>query len=222
MTKRWRCWYRRWYKKSSGRVSIVVRELSVLGKLRRFVTSASVLSSQFLDRYHRCQRTTVYRSHQHITHRIALNHTKDYFTSSQPPPNDTQTPTSQPHSSSTMASTATITPSLTPGALKSAFAKLDDDLFNSLAASQPGSPSLGATKISPQPPDTSSHLTSLSQQPQQKHQQTPTSAPTSSPLTTSKPKLSSAVLALLTTPNMTASSIEPLITPDAMLLCPHW
>jgi hypothetical protein len=107
-----------------------------------------------------------------------------------------------------MASTATMTSSLPQGSLKLAFAKLDDDIYNSLAASQPASPSLGATKLHSQP--VGENTTQLSSQ--------PTSAPTSKP----KAATPSPVLNLLTTPNLSATQIAPLTTSDATFLCPHW
>jgi hypothetical protein len=206
MTKRWRSLYRRWYKKSSGRASIVIGELSVLGKLRFCHIYLCTLFSAPRSN-HRCQRLIPFTSPHQPAKSLRFHQDNIFIIATT--------------STSIMTSTATITPSFPPGSLKSAFAKLDDDLFNSLAASQPGSPSLGATKLSSQLPDTSSHPMSLlqQQQPQQNHHQTPTSAPNPS---ISKPKASEAVLALLTTPNMTADSIAPLITSDAMLLCPHW
>jgi hypothetical protein len=114
-----------------------------------------------------------------------------------------------------MASTTTMTSSLPQGSLKLAFARLDDDIYNSLAASQPASPSLGATKPILQP---SELATPLSQ---------PTSAPTSAPASAaSKPQDSDAkiapILTLLTNANLTTETITPLTTPDATFLCPHW
>jgi hypothetical protein len=64
MTKRWRCLYRWWYKKSSGRVSIVVRELSVLGKLRILLHLPLYSVLSFL--VESCLPTTLHRSHHHI------------------------------------------------------------------------------------------------------------------------------------------------------------
>jgi hypothetical protein len=112
-----------------------------------------------------------------------------------------------------MASTATMTSSLPQGSLKLAFAKLDDDIYASLADSQPGSPALGATKLSSQPADLPSPLSSH-----------PTSQPISAPAPTSTPKSSktSPVLTLLTTPDLSTEEITPLTTSDATFLCPHW
>jgi hypothetical protein len=91
MTKRWRSLYRRWYKKSSGRASIVVGELSVLGKLRfchiYLCTLYSVLCTLFSASRsnHRCQRLILFTSPhqpakslrfppgQHLHHRNHLN-----------------------------------------------------------------------------------------------------------------------------------------------------
>lgn len=105
-----------------------------------------------------------------------------------------------------MAETAVIAPSLPAGSLRSTLTKLDDEL---LAASAPGSPALSPTKPST-PADIPSQLPSQ-----------PTSQPTSAPSTT-KQNPSTPVLALLTHPNPTASSIAPLATSDATFLCPHW
>jgi hypothetical protein len=110
-----------------------------------------------------------------------------------------------------MASTTIMTSALPQGSLKHVFAKLDDDIYNSLAASQPGSPSLNAFKGPILQP--SEHITLLSQQ-------NSAPAPTSQP--TGKSTATSTVLTLLTTPNLTAEMITPLTTPDATFLCPHW
>ncbi|KAM0711610.1 hypothetical protein Q7P35_000977 [Cladosporium inversicolor] len=117
-----------------------------------------------------------------------------------------------------MASTATMTSSLPQGSLKLAFSKLDDDIYASLADSQPGSPSLGATKLPSQPSEIPSPLSShpTSSQPTSARPAVPTSNPKQHDSRTSP------VLTLLTTPNLTAEEISHLTTSDATFLCPHW
>lgn len=111
-----------------------------------------------------------------------------------------------------MAETAVISPSIPQGSMKSAFAKLDEEL---LAASTPGSPAMSPVNTTSQSDIIPSPLAS-------KH---PTSSPSSNIISSTSSANKSpqdSVLDLLTTPNPSASVIAPLTTEDATLLCPHW
>ncbi|KAM0715656.1 hypothetical protein Q7P37_009154 [Cladosporium fusiforme] len=115
-----------------------------------------------------------------------------------------------------MAETAVITPTLPQGSLKSAFAKLDDEL---LAASQPGSPSMSATKPTSQP-DMPSPLAISSSTPTSQ----PAAAAAAAATTTSAraPKPAEAVLTILTTPNPSEATLASITTSDVTFICPHW